>query len=224
MWVDLLSNMQRSSRRGVSSAFVIVFIVIITTITIINCQEIVGSTVRTSLTDIGFINQNSYVSTTVSNDPNHFFNSDPTDACSINQTLVISHTPVKLKAFTGQQLCSFLLTTNQRVGLSVAILHSGLKSAYSYFYTEVLGNETTPCSGQYLHASDDSTPCMAIIKGSHFRFSFQNTEIIFEVRVEDLEMRDCFKGSDTITSCNITLYQSQIGQKGAGVLSSVDFI
>ncbi len=217
MCVDMLTNILR----GVSSAHVYVLIVIITTITIINCQEIDGSTVRTSLTDTEFFVQHSHTSTAVPNDPDILFNSDSTDACNINQTLVISDTPVRLKAFTGQQLCSVLMTTNGRFGLFVSILHSGLKSAYSYVFTEVLGNESTPCSGQYLHVSDEPIPCSTIIKGSHFRFSFQYTEIIFEVRVDDFESRDCFRGLSELfdnidniyPSCNLARYQRQVGQK-----------
>ncbi len=178
-------------------------LILIITIALFNCEEIDASTVQT--TDVTWsIAQ--YESAHTS-DPNFSFKSENAiDTCKIDQTLVIFDNPVRLKAFTGEQPCSILLST-KHIGLSVVILHSGLKSVYSYFVTEILGNETLPYSGQYLV---DPTPCVTIIQGSHFRFYFQKTEILFEVSAEDLDMLD--KVSNTNTSCNVSRYLKQLGE------------
>ncbi len=96
--------MQQRSRQGTSSVLEVVLIVIITTITIINCKEIERSTVPMSITDTGSITRHGFISTIVPNDQNPSASSEsPTDACKIDQALIINDIPVRLKAFTGPQ-------------------------------------------------------------------------------------------------------------------------
>ena len=112
-----------------------------------------------------------------------------------------------------------LFATSKAVGLKVVILHFRVKSAYSYFYVEVLGNQT-PCTGQYMLVSDDHIPCISMIKGSHFRLSFQDTDLILEIRAVDIELADCVEGiSNTIATCNVSLYENQVEQKEENISS-----
>ncbi len=198
---------------GTKQPRIYISILIIPTIAIINCADIQSSTIRNSITREGFIARSGWAPTTVPYDLQFLERSN--DACNIDQTLVISDNLVKLKAFTGTRECSVQLTTNDlKRGLSVKILHSGVKTGYSYFYIEVLGNESDICAGQYMLVSDDIVPCMTIIKGSHFSISFQNTEIIVELHAVDVVMVDCFKGfSDSLASCNVSTYKSQVWQE-----------
>ncbi len=208
----MLERMNSRNHIAISSVLTAVFIIIIATISIIYCEEIPSPTeVENSPTEVGFIARNELGPTTVPYDP-YFSDRNPTDACTIDQTIVVSNSSVRLKAFTGARMCSFDLTSEMHCGLSIFIQHSGLKSAYSYFYINVLGNETQTCAGQYLLLSKDSIPCMTIIKGKHFRISFQYTKIIFEIRAEDGDMVECFKGpSDSIAVCNLDPFENQLG-------------
>ncbi len=222
----MLRNFQQRFHQGTSSVHEVVLIFIITLRILVNCDEIGSSTVRNGITDAGFLAPTDYVSKysdiSVSSETS-------TDACKIDQTLVISNNPVRLKAFTGSQLCSILVTTNNRVGISVSVLHSEFKSTYSYFFIEVLGNEIQHCADQYLLVQDDNIPCITKIKGNHFRFSLQNIAMILEVHAEDHDMTECFQGlselSDTIASCKTTRYQNQVRQKQEHVSypSSISF-
>ncbi len=136
------------------------------------------------------------------------------NACDIDQTLEVSTNPILLSTSTENyslSQCNIMITSGNRSALSIKIRHSRIKTFYSYFYIELLG-ET--CTRQYALVSHDSSlPCRMTISGNQFRFYFQKTDILLELHAEDEEMSRCV---DQFTyeeeKCQLILYNNQAEQ------------
>ena len=132
--------------------------------------------------------------------------------CDIDQ-LVVSDNPVQVEAFTNATECSLLVTTEKSTAISVTLLKSNINNVYTYFYIESLDQPTQKCPDKYLLVSGSHIPCKVIIQGNKFRFHFQNTEMMLEIRTENVEMSSCYDTQTPligVTACNVTSYQSEI--------------
>ena len=139
----------------------------------------------------------------------------PTDrsvinACDVDQTLVVSTNHILMSASTDQPECSIMITSGNRSALSIKMQHSRVKTFYSYFYVELLGEN---CTSRYALVSHDSLPCEMLISGNQFRFYFQNTDILLELHADDEEMSRCVEQfSDEEKKCELILFNHQVEQ------------
>ena len=132
--------------------------------------------------------------------------------CDIDQ-LVVSDNPVQVEAYTNAANCSFLVTTKNSTAISITLLKSNINNTYTYFYIEMIDNITQLCPERYLLVSESHIPCKVIIQGNIFRFHFQNTEMMLEIRTENVELSSCYDTQTPVmdvTGCDVASYQSEI--------------
>ena len=126
--------------------------------------------------------------------------------CDSDQ-LIVSDKPVLLHAYTNATNCSLLITSENSTAISVTLLKSDINNVYTYFYIEILGNSNQMCPERYILVSNSHTPCKVIIAGNQFRFHFQNTEMMLEIRTENVELSACYDTQFSLIEferCNVT--------------------
>ena len=130
--------------------------------------------------------------------------------CDTDQ-LVISDKPVQLHAYTEARKCSILVTSENSAAISVTLFKSDISNVYTYFYIERLESPTQMCPARYLLIGNH-TPCKVMIPGNQFRLHFQNTEMILEIRAENVQLscNDTKVPQVEFERCNVTSYESEI--------------
>ena len=134
-----------------------------------------------------------------------------TDPCDIDQ-LVVSDNPVQVEAYTNTTNCSFLVKTEKSTAISVTLLKSDINNVYTYFYIEILDNPTQTCPDRFLLVPGSHIPCKVIVKGQKFRFYFQNTQMVLDMRTENVKLSTCYDNqtlTEGVERCNVVLYKSK---------------
>ena len=88
--------------------------------------------------------------------------------------------------------CTFHVTAPNSTAIAIRLIDSGVNDISTYFYIENVGTPPQDCTDRYVLVSVEHTPCAAIIGGSQFRFHFQNSDMLVEVRALDVQISACF--------------------------------
>ena len=106
--------------------------------------------------------------------------------------LEVTNIPVQVIATIRNRCNNLYVTAPNNTSIAIRLINSSVNHISTYFYIENVGTPPQDCTDRYVLVSVEHTPCTAIIGGSQFRFHFQNSDMLIEMRTLDVQISTCF--------------------------------